>query len=1401
MKKTTKKFLFLTATFAITSSIGVIAISCQQNLSTSDINKNNKNNQNDLNTYIPKKLENAPKNTNENTSNQNTDSRENTDNKNSNSNEKIEDQNNSTILIPESNKPNKTEDENKNNSTIDSQPENPKNPESANDNNHDSHNNEPKQDSENKQDNEPENPKNPESTNENNNNNLDNNEHKQDSKNKQDNEPENPKQDSDTPKNNPDTNPRRDDNLEYGENHNISPIWHLETERNISEINTLNTNKNVFELYNKALSKRQLTSTNVTFDNKKYVNYRLLKSSFNNKNVIVEIASNAEINNTDTYKLKYLNGENSTEQEISLTPSSTNKYVLVANINTVTDNYKIKMLKVIRNNSEEVRFMSEGEYLLGKEIWKDSSKFKVTNEFKWSTWNSGNNIHSFAVTMQPVANNYTFPSKARLVWLTKNNELQSGEMSIEKKLRQYPYTAKLDITFNVSNIKKIMGIEVLGWNEHEWKWLGNISNKITIADQPSESESVQNLPSIYQVEKQDSNLNILVSNPGDFKNVKFEIKSTNPFINYSNIFEATKSGSSYNVNLSSLPKNVEEFIITRGVFDNEIKTYPFVSYVTFKNYQNQNKNYKITEFNIYKDETNKNLYGSIAFDFDSEDFKRFDNKSVELVFTRTPQEFEKIDTYYWNLFLKEQKVIVPFKKWNKFNLNGFYEEQLYTLKSVRIVESINLNEVISQDKFADSINSLSNKEFSYTFDYGKAKDDYLAGETQGETKDSLLIKDKNNEQKTIEYSLQNHYAAINYERENWYKAKVIENDNREKSQKLAENKFTLIHNGKQINTHFISPRELINNLKWNFNDNFTETTITKDISAFKNLNSHENDAIITLGFEFDPKQREITDLVEVEPFVRFEEGIRSAYWPVRNVSKSFVYLSVPYKKIKDSQILNDLNFEYLAIRHTANQQQNLKNLITSRYRFSAELKGNSLTFKIQCKSNDTKIFERIGDHYLSLNNSAFLGSSSLFIYYSDINNNTPITYEAIKPQNIKTIGLDHLNFEDSYKHKIPKLDGSSTRLYKEDKEKNVENARQRTFNFDKEKAGEGTWAIIGKVNPDNPNDYKFFVSTNQHVWGRFNPVESKIFDNPRFDTALPINRPEGGWSIHKADTRERFYPGIEWNDVKVKVDLINAFDNDSRFPDAKREFKNNYGDINVDEKWGTYSAHTNNSLSHADMVIGIADFKDIFNVFETRNGVVYYHNKSIDNISDDKDKSIRRVYDFFMTVKNLQTLKPSIHNLHLSSLSNLTWTLASFPVEAQYANHDTNNGKRYREYLIGNLTTPLSRLQYGGVSTSLPAIHVDSKLLDLNGGSSGTMLFDSEGNATSLYTETATTYGAAMVIDTQAGAFLGDGKTTQNPGSFYEKMRILSHLYPDLYDHKQFSELPNWVNEENKEQN
>ncbi|QKT05394.1 hypothetical protein [Mycoplasma sp. OR1901] len=1194
-------------------------------------------------------------------------------------------------------------------------------------------------------------------------------------------------------------------NLTYNSNNDISPVWNLENERNIQYLNSYDQNNSVFTLYNSALSKRTTNVTKETFNNSEFIKYKLLNSKLENKILSVEIISNFDLNTSDTYKLKYSHNGNETK-EIDLTFKDNQKRVLVANIPNIESNYQVRLLEIIKNGNQKVDFTSSNEFLVGKEIWKDSDRFKVTNDYKWTTYKYSDHGHSFSIDLTPVPGRgyTTYPSSARLVWITKDNRIEYPDLSINRQNGRGIKKARLEINFNDNNVKKIIGVEVKGWNENDWKALGGVSDNIRIEGASDQNINSETFPSISRVEKENNNLKIYLENSdqySNYKNVRFEIKSTNPFIDYSNTFNAENNGNYFTLDLSQLPKNIEELVITRGVFDQSIFTYPFDSKVIFKNYSNASRSYNITKFDIFKDQNAKKIYGSIAFDFTADELNRFNNKSIELIFKRKQQSFEQPQTNYWNLFLAEQKVVVPFDKWNKFNLNGFYEEQLYTLKSIRIIESLNLKEVVGSNAFEQSIQNLSNKDFSYKFDYGKAKDDFLYGNTSGETKDSLLAKDTTNS-KTIEYSIQNHYATINYEREKWYKAKVIEKDDEQKSVELQNDKFTLTKDGNKVNTHFISPRELINNLKWKFNDDFTETTITKDLSSFKNIESHDKDAIITLGFEFDPKQREVTDLVEMEPFLRYEKGkeVSSAYWPVRNVSKSFVYISVPYGSLKENTKLEDLSFEYLAIRNTKDQEQRLKNLIASRYTFSAELNSeNKLTFKIKSKEKDTKIFERLGDHYLSLNNSAFLGNSSLFVYYSDAFDSTPITYEAIAPKDIKTTGLNQLNFRDNYIHQETTLDGSSVRLYKENNESNIENARNRTFNFDVEKKGEGTWAVLGKVNPNNPNDYRFYVSTNQHVWGRLGWIAStKTFENPRFDTPTPINEPSGGWSMHKADVRERYVPGIEWNDVKVKVDLVTSFDNDTRFPDATSEFKNNYGDINNDSKWRTFVRHTSNSLSRADMIIGIADFKDIFNVFEKRNGIVYYHNKPITEATNEKEKSIKRVYDFFEKWREIKTIKPSIHNLHLSVFTNLNWTVASFPVDAQYSNHDTNSGKRYREYLIGNLSKPLGKLGYPGASTSLPMVKIDSKILDLNGGSSGTMMFDSEGNATSLYTETDTTYGGSMVIDTQGGAFIGDGKTPQNPGSFYERMRVLSHLYPELYDHTQFNELPNWIDSKNK---
>ncbi|WP_436358529.1 hypothetical protein ACR34G_03260 [Mycoplasma sp. 480] len=47
-----------------------------------------------------------------------------------------------------------------------------------------------------------------------------------------------------------------------------------------------------------------------------------------------------------------------------------------------------------------------------------------------------------------------------------------------------------------------------------------------------------------------------------------------------------------------------------------------------------------------------------------------------------------------------------------------------------------------------------------------------------------------------------------------------------------------------------------------------------------------------------------------------------------------------------------------------------------------------------------------------------------------------------------------------------------------------------------------------------------------------------------------------------------------------------------------------------------------------------------------------------------------------------------------------------------------------------------------------------------------------------------------MLLDGQRIGYIGNGHNPQNPYSFYEKIRLLSYLFPEQYGAKHFSEKP-----------
>ncbi|QKT05159.1 hypothetical protein [Mycoplasma sp. OR1901] len=1194
-------------------------------------------------------------------------------------------------------------------------------------------------------------------------------------------------------------------------------VYEQKNNINVSNISSYNKNDPYFGVYNEWLNNKTETNyTNEIIDNSQFTEYSLLSDIYSNRTLTIKIKSNVDIKQNDEYKLIYKYDTDNKEITLPLTLSNNSKRTLIAKISNIDKNYKIRLVNVTKNN-ENINFTSKGDVLLGNESWLDSSKYKIENFTGWTTWPTGNgNNHTFNLIFQK--KDRTTPrdiiDKLRFIWITKDKEIQYAGFSYQRKddwnrvvnKSNYAKVVADANYFDVSKIDKFLGLEILVDNNFQKGWVkvdGIPEIKINGSTEGSSSSS--DLPTINSIQWNDNNLGINFSNIDnsiDSTKVKFEIKSMDPFSPFSKVYTGTKNGNQFIITNPNLPKDISKFMLTRVQYgDKLIESNATNTNMIITNHKVE-KNFNVEKLNFYLDSENKNIYGSIGINFTKDDYELFKNKNLEIVFERKgdigQEKNEREVSIYRNLFLREQKVVVPFSKLQKFNLNGFYENTEYQLKSVKIVDKNSLIEFINQNHFRFSNDFKNKTRFLYNFNYQNNDNNYISGSNTGETKNSLFEK-VNESGINVDYSIQNHYALNNFNRELWYKQRAtlyegqLSNSLAYKHEELNKltSKVHLTQNNQEIQTHFISPREIVNDLTWKINDKFTEAKITKDISVFNGIDAHENDAYFEIGFEFDPKQRQVIDLIEPEPFVTYGNVTRaSANDSTRNMSKSFVYLAIPYKELLTKSKISNVSFEYLAIRNSKEEELKLKQLIASRYQFDIEYNNSTkeLTYIIKSKNDKTKIFDRLGDHYLSINNSTFLGNSLFFAHWADLGNNpTQITYVPKQKPNILSVGLNQLNFKDSYVHTELTLEGSSKRVYFGEKHENVLNARERAFNFaPKPLAAEGTWDVIGKVTED-PNDYRYYITTNQHVWGA---GSSKEFKNNNFNLPLEIFEPAGGWSMDKSDPSGRVEYEKEWTEAIVKVDLIANFHNDAIFPNSAWEFRNNYGDINDNSTWGIFTrGNTSHSLSNADLIVGIADFKDFFNAFDQVGDVAYYNGRPIDQ----NDKAVMRTYNFFKKLPTLKNLKPSRHNLHVSRLVNLNWSIASFPIQQNTLNKDSFENKRYREYIIGSMADKsINELGYGGARSKLPSVPLHSKIFDLQKGSSGSMVFDSEGNPTGLLTETESISSNVMMIDTNSNAFLGDGKTTQNPGSFYERMRLLSYLFPNKYSPKEFTEMPNW---------
>ncbi|QKT05164.1 hypothetical protein [Mycoplasma sp. OR1901] len=499
------------------------------------------------------------------------------------------------------------------------------------------------------------------------------------------------------------------------------------------------------------------------------------------------------------------------------------------------------------------------------------------------------------------------------------------------------------------------------------------------------------------------------------------------------------------------------------------------------------------------------------------------------------------------------------------------------------------------------------------------------------------------------------------------------------------------------------------------------------------------------------------------------------------------------------------------------------------------------------------MYEVASQHNNDYQESAFIGNSYMFIHrFQKVNENISeyISYRSSKVDQLSENKLTKANLDNAY---YPNIDYRlksadpltfAKRLTKEDETNGIKNVRSRSFAIDSYNGG--SWSVIGR---SNKKDYRFYVLTNSHVTapiivGETNNFIKNLFESPwakepKVDSILvptligkndmESNNKKPYYEFNKiygvddknnvnrlwftnlkfssndyisANNIENLYlfnknkeEARSINEVigRIKIPLEDQISfkviKDFRIKDEKVNGKS----INENLRYlhGKQLDNEGNSLlerdknNNMDLSIAEIDFSFFFKNFKDQKGQQNYtfNGYTLKN-------SEKAVVDFILNLEDLKPLKISDEVYHYNDYSSLNWYVGSFPIEKSTNKDALNYIRRYREYLITNiseLTSYRAPITFGNYFARI--FNINQKAVDLSGGSSGTSVFDSSGNlvgiinsGSGVVSDPENGYIAFLVFDDQKISFFGDTRNLNNPNSFISETKKLAYLYPGFYD-------------------
>ncbi|QBF34461.1 hypothetical protein EG856_00765 [Mycoplasmopsis phocirhinis] len=1134
------------------------------------------------------------------------------------------------------------------------------------------------------------------------------------------------------------------------------------------------TKKNNSKLPNEQFKKYVQTQSNAQF----------LNSRANGNNVEVFFKINSNDNN---FELSYTEDNSNVVKSINLEKLQIGLYKGLINLSDNVNKITLKSLKNMINNTVLISsFETNGQI----DTEKNEVNQSALNYYSYSKWTKTSkkeknvDMLKFAFDISQVSNSTTTSATFQIKYF--NN---SGQ-EITKKFDKFDLRGT-DRRFRVSlpknDIKWIKGIYLQN-NLTGSKYVKLNLSTNEILNPSLEIENLTNL-TITSLNKENTNnkiiLNYLKQNNFTLTAAKALVKSSNPFEPWSKIIDLEINQNQLSFDKSVLPSHLNSFVITDVQLNNEeiinlgLKNNNYIFEIA-KNIPDNSVS--LSAFDVFKDEQNKRIYGSLKLNFNQSNIEKFRDKWILLEFNldqisdSSPASFQ---------FETKYKTVVKFEDYAKFGLNGFDEGVNFSLIKASFVSPYNLN---SYSKI--NLDQLSQKTFRYYFNYDDVgikqklnlnNQSNLDNQTYSKllstslnlTKNDLFeLVNKDTTNDTILYSEQNFYAWLRYSR---YVT-------REKSNNLKKIKMIDPSNGQEIKYQVVLGKEILANTLWNFNDNHTQATIEKDLDVYQNWDNFSDQTIFSLKFGFDLNKIKLQDYYNLD---------------LKKLNKSNLTISFSYadfKKLNQNEsLIPAVDFD-AKIDTLSTNEWRLKAILYN-YGFRViKLDNKKVKFIVFAKKEQTHLSDNPSVQYFANHKSALLNDARLLIEYPEFQNQTynvsfnskALKNGAVSISTNKTLldknniaqGLNTTSFHD-YKLTGSKADEiPARRLFKEDATAGgLKSVRERVFSLNNGSSSSNS--ILGRVNPKNDNDFRFYFITNTHVLKQFKNLDinpsldhdytRKITVNFRIpiEFAKPADYETNG-------SKNPFTSELFWSQgFDANLEVVSDYRDRNSFWNFNK-FKDGYGN----------DLSENEGARRIDMSIAIIDLSSFF--------IKYDNNSTAFNNLNEKDKKIAK---YILNWKNLPMIKASKESYHVNDYTNLNWFFGGFPVDGNFTtNKDNARGQRYREYLFAH-TQSIQRKVHGNTSVRNNAIAFPKSITDTNGGASGSSVYDSQGNLAALYSAAdpgANGYGYSYIINGNKYDFYSDGTRPFNQASFYEKIRLLAYLYPNRYNQKDFNEKGFW---------